>query len=77
MVDRYSLPDMLQFTGPLLEEKEDTVLHYNVQRSILYMKSVFGCFAFIVVRMSCYCICPVALSHSTVGGSSVCDCGIS
>ena len=33
------------------------------------------CFSFIVLRMSCYCKCSVALPHVTVGGSAVCDCG--
>ena len=27
--------------------------------------------------MSCYFKCPVALPRSAVGGSAVCDCGIS
>ena len=34
-----------------------------------------GCFAFIVLRMPCYCKCSVALPRVAVGGSSVCDCG--
>ena len=37
----------------------------------------FGCFAFIVLRMSCYCKCSVTLPRGTVGWSAVCDCGIS
>ena len=36
-----------------------------------------GCFAFIVLRMSCYCICSVTFPHDAVGWSAVCDCGIS
>ena len=36
-----------------------------------------GCFSFIVLRLSCYCKCPVALPHGTVGWSALCDCGIS
>ena len=36
-----------------------------------------GCFAFIVVGMSCYGICSVALPHNAMGWSAVCDCGIS
>ena len=36
-----------------------------------------GCFAFIVFRMS-YCRkCRVAFPHGAVGGSPLCDCGIS
>ena len=35
------------------------------------------CFAFIVFSMSCYCKCPVALPHGTVGWSAVCECRIS
>ena len=35
-----------------------------------------GCFAFIVVRMSCDCKCSVGLPHSVVGWSAVCGCGI-
>ena len=33
-------------------------------------------FAFIVLQMSCYCICFVTLTHGAVGWSAVCDCGI-
>ena len=36
-----------------------------------------GCFAFIVLRMSCYCICSVTHPHGAVGWSAVCDCGVS
>ena len=36
-----------------------------------------GCFAILVLQMSCYCKCSVALPHSAVGWSAVCDCGIS
>ena len=36
-----------------------------------------GCFAFIVLWMSCYCKCSVTLPHCVVGWSTVCDCGIS
>ena len=36
-----------------------------------------GCLPFIIFLMSCYCKCPVALSHSGVGWSAVCGCGIS
>ena len=36
-----------------------------------------GCFAFIVLRMSCYCKYPVALPHRAIDWSAVCDCGIS
>ena len=32
---------------------------------------------FIALQMSCYCKCSVALPHSAVGWSAVCDCGIS
>ena len=32
-----------------------------------------GCFAFIVFRMSGYCKCSVALPHSVVGWSAMCD----
>ena len=35
------------------------------------------CFAFIVLRMSCYCKCSVAIPRGAVGWSAVCDCGIS
>ena len=35
------------------------------------------CFAFIVLRMSCYCDCYAVLYHIVVGWSSVYDCGIS
>ena len=33
-----------------------------------------GCFAFIVLQMSCFCICSVALPYGAVGWSAVCDC---
>ena len=36
-----------------------------------------GCFAFIVLQMSCYCKCYVALPHGAMGWSAVCDCDIS
>ena len=36
-----------------------------------------GCFAFIVLGMSCYCKFFVALPHDAVGSSAVCDCSIS
>ena len=36
-----------------------------------------GCFAFVVFLMSSYCKCSLALPHSSVGWSAVCDCGIS
>ena len=36
-----------------------------------------GCFAFIVLRMSCYCKCSVALPNGAVCRSALCDCGIS
>ena len=35
-----------------------------------------GCFAFVVIRMSCYCICSVVLPYGALGWSAVCDCGI-
>ena len=35
-----------------------------------------GCFALIVFMMSCFCKCPVALPHGTLGLSAVYDCGI-
>ena len=36
-----------------------------------------GCFAFIVLRLSCCCICSVALPPCAVSWSAICDCGIS
>ena len=36
-----------------------------------------SCYAFIVFRISCFCICSVALTDVAVGLSAVCDCGIS
>ena len=36
-----------------------------------------GCFAFIVLRMFCYCTCSVTPPHIAVGWSTVCDCGVS
>ena len=51
----------------------------------LYVKPLFdveeeervGCFAFVVLRMSCWCKCSVTLPHGAMGWSAVCDCGIS
>ena len=31
-------------------------------------------FAFIVLQMSCYCKCSVALPHGAMGWAAVCDC---
>ena len=36
-----------------------------------------GCFAFIVLRKSCYCKCSVTLPHGALGWSAMCDCGFS
>ena len=36
-----------------------------------------GCFALIIFWMSCYCKYSVILPRGAVGGSAVCDCGIS
>ena len=36
-----------------------------------------GCFAIIVLHMYCYYKCSVALPHTAVGWSAVCDCDIS
>ena len=36
-----------------------------------------GCFAFIVLRMSCHCKCSVTLPLDAMGWSAVCDFGIS
>ena len=34
-----------------------------------------GYFAFIVIRMFCYCKSSVTLPHGAMGWSEVCDCG--
>ena len=44
---------------------------------ILKRKRELVAFLFIVLRMSCYCQCSVALPHDAVGWSAVCDCDIS
>ena len=44
---------------------------------ILKRNEKAGCFAFIALKMSCYCQCSVALPHSDIVWSAVCDCGIS
>ena len=36
-----------------------------------------GCFVFVVLQMSCYCICSVALPYGPVGWCALGDCGIS
>ena len=43
---------------------------------LMGMREMVG-FAFILLPMSCYCKCPMALPHGAVGWSAVCDCGIS
>ena len=55
-------------------------LHYFVSFLVcnhLEEEGKAGCFAFVFLRMSCYCICSVALSYCAVGWSAVFDCGIS
>ena len=42
-----------------------------------YRSIVYACFTLIVFFRSCYCGCSVALCHSAVGWSIVCDCSIS
>ena len=36
-----------------------------------------GCFNFIVILLSCDCLCCMALPHGVVGRFAVCDCGMS
>ena len=36
-----------------------------------------GCFAFIILQLSCYCKCSMALPYAVMGWSAVYDCGIS
>ena len=55
-------------------------MHYFV--SILFYNHLeeeekAGCFAIIVLQMYCYYQCYVALPHSAMGWSAVCDYGIS
>ena len=38
---------------------------------------IAGCFAFIVLQMSCYCKCSVTLLHGVVDWSAVCNCCLS
>ena len=55
-------------------------IHYCMSFIVLQSSDeevIAGCFAFIVFRMSCFYKCPVAFPHSTMGWSTVCDCGIS
>ena len=49
------------------------------RRGILFssLRLVQSLVAFIVLRMSCYCKCSVALPGGAMGWSAVCDCGIS
>ena len=37
---------------------------------------IAGCFAFIVFRMYCCCVCPVVLPQGALDVSAICDCGI-
>ena len=50
-------------------------MHYFM--SFLDEKGRADHFVFIVVWMSCYCKCHVALPHGAMSWSAVCDCGIS
>ena len=56
-------------------------MHYFVSILVLQLswrgKERAGFFAIIVLQMYCYYKCSVALPHSVVGWSAVCDCGIS
>ena len=45
--------------------------------AIILKRKRAGCFAFIVLRMSCYCKCSVAIPRGTMGWSAVCNCCIS
>ena len=54
-----------------------TLCPFSFCRNHLEEEERAGCFAFIVLRMSCYCICPGALPYGVVGYSAVCACGIS
>ena len=54
------------------------VVHYFVSFLVcnhLEEEERAGCFAFIVLRMCCYCKCPVP--HGARNWSALCDCGIS
>ena len=42
--------------------------------AIIQAEERTGCFAFIVLRMSCYRECYVALPPGVVGWSALCDC---
>ena len=54
------------------------VLLYVISRfEIILTGKSADCFAFIVFWESCYCLCPVALSHGAVCWSAACYCGIS
>ena len=54
----------------------DNVVLNLLADAIFLFEERAGCFAFIVLRMSCYCKCVVTLPHGAVGWSAVCDCGI-
>ena len=51
-------------------------MHYFVS-FLVFSIILAGCFAFIVLRMYCYCKCSVALPNGGVSRSALCDCGIS
>ena len=54
-------------------------MHCFVSILVLHLeeKEKAGCFAIFVSQMYYNCKCSVALPHSAVGWSAVCDCSIS
>ena len=52
-------------------------MHYFVSFLVLQEEERAGCFAVIVLRMSCDCKYSVTLPDGAVGWSALCDCGIS
>ena len=56
------------------------VMYYSVSILVcnhLEKEEKADCLGCIVLQMSYYCKCSVALPHCAVGWSAVCDCGIS
>ena len=42
--------------------------------AIIQAEERAGCFALMVLWMSCYCKCSVVLLYGVVGWSALCDC---
>ena len=68
-------PDVMSHDGAFRQGLQ--CLIKQKQTSETEIQFLSGCFSLTVFLMSCDNQCSVALSHSAMGWSAVCDCGIS